>query len=244
VSTVPTLNTFFYGGVDAPHWTGVASDGTGAVAVSAEGSVAVWAAITDWSLGFVTRTGLIQSFSAVAYGGGKYVAVSSGSSKCAYSSDGGWTWSEGTMPRSADWAKVGYGSVNGTSYFIAIARGSGTFAYSTDGVTWYSANMPSSQDWNQLVYGGTSTKFVALANNTSVAAYIPTTAVLTPGSSPWTTIALPGAANWSDIRWNATAGAMRAVGYYYGYYLTSADGITWTQTALSAASRGGGCGTT
>lgn len=62
-------------------------------------------------------------WSSVCYGDGKFVAVLSGSSIAAYSTDG-ITWTETTLPGSRSWTSVCYG--NGV--FVAIAT-DGTTAY-------------------------------------------------------------------------------------------------------------------
>ena len=100
----------------------------------------------------------------VTYGNGKFVAVVSNSNTAAYSTDG-ITWTETTMPSSANWYSVTYGD----GKFVAVASNSSTAAYSTDGITWTETTMPSSANWYSVTYG--DGKFVAVANNSSTAAY-------------------------------------------------------------------------
>lgn len=76
-----------------------------------------------------------QYWSAVCYGGGKFVAIASTTNIAAYSADGV-TWTETTLPSQATWNCVCYG--NGK--FIATC-GNG-MAYSADGINWTKINCP------------------------------------------------------------------------------------------------------
>lgn len=103
----------------------------------------------------------------LAYGNGKFVAVTYGYDIAAYSSDG-ITWEQSTLPISANWTKVVYG--NGK--FVAIPYGSSSniVAYSTDGITWEQSTLPvRNNSWKGLAFG--NGKFVIIAASTQVAMY-------------------------------------------------------------------------
>ena len=104
------------------------------------------------------------SWSSIAYGNGKFVAVTGNSDTAAYSTDG-IIWVAVTLPSSASWSSVAYG--NGK--FVAVASRSDAAAYSTDGVTWTAVTLPSSASWSSVAYG--NRKFVAVASRSDAAAY-------------------------------------------------------------------------
>lgn len=79
-----------------------------------------------------------------------YIAVASGGTVSAYSTDGGLTWtSMGALPGSVDWRSVTYGN----SSFFAVARGTTQAAISTNGTSWTSVTLPISDNWNHTIYG-------------------------------------------------------------------------------------------
>jgi hypothetical protein len=88
---------------------------------------------TDFGNTWVTGTGLTTSASwtGLCYGAGKFVAVASGGTSAALSTNGT-SWSITTLPASEDWSDVAYG--NGV--FVAISSTVGKPAFSTDGQTW------------------------------------------------------------------------------------------------------------
>ena len=155
----------------------------------------------------------------VAYGDGKFVAVSwdsAGSDKAAYSTDG-INWTASTMPSSAQWYSVTYGD----GKFVAVARYSGKAAYSTDGINWTASTMPSSETWWSITYG--NGKFVAVTYISNKAAYS------TDGIN-WTASTLPSSASWEvtygDGKFVAVAGSSSAY---------STDGINWTASTLPSS---------
>ena len=99
----------------------------------------------------------------VAYGDGKFVAVSYGSNKSAYSTDG-IIWTEATLPAILYWHSVAYGG----GKFVVVSN-STIAAYSTDGIVWKSATLPAALNWRDVTYG--DGKFVATANTSNKVAY-------------------------------------------------------------------------
>lgn len=100
----------------------------------------------------------------MAYGSGKYVALCYGSNTGAYYTWGG-SWTEITLPSTANWLKIVYGGER----FVAIATGSNKALWSDNVITWHEAELPFSGNWNALAYG--DGKYVALAKGSDKVAY-------------------------------------------------------------------------
>jgi len=93
-----------------------------------------------------------SNWSSIAYGKGKFVAIASGTNSFAYSTDGGATWTAGSLPNVGTnlWASVAYGN----NRFVAVSATSGTTAaYSLDGITWTSATLSVSAAYSSVRYG-------------------------------------------------------------------------------------------
>ena len=86
-------------------------------------------------------------------------------------------------------------------------------------------SLPTSADWYFITYG--AGKFVAVARNSNIAAY------LTDGSN-WTQTTLPNSSNW----WSVTYGDGKFVTVARNSNIAaySTDGINWTQTTLPNSS--------
>jgi len=129
----------------------------------------------------------------VAALGGVYVAVRSGSTACARSTDGS-TWTAGgNLPSSASWKSVAAGTISFTNYFVAVATGPSTAAaYSTDGgLTWTSATLPASANWSSITFG--DNRFVAVASGGTASAYS------TDGINWVSGGALSTSTTWTDV---------------------------------------------
>jgi hypothetical protein len=116
----------------------------------------------DWT---TTAMPSIESWSAVTYGDGKFVAVAQGTSNAAYS-ENGIDWDSSTIVSldSSDhvWVDITYGA----GQFVAIANSIDAVAYSDDGITWAGTDISistTSNDWVGIAYG--NGKFVAVASN-------------------------------------------------------------------------------
>jgi hypothetical protein len=115
-----------------------------------------------------------------------FVAIASGGSTAASSSDG-ITWTARILPgSSASWTSVAWG--NGR--FVAIASGGAVAAYSLDGMTWYLSSLPASTTWTSVGYG--QGLFFAVASGTLSAA-------TTTDGLTWTSRSLTTSASWSAI---------------------------------------------
>lgn len=154
----------------------------------------------------------------LAYGGGRFVALPSGT-RAAYSDDGiSWVAATNTIANT-QW----YASTYGANRFVSLSIG-GTATYSNDGATWTSASI-ASRPWQSVVYGGV--RFVAVASdNASSGAY-------SSNGTSWTTFTLPGLVSQVP----GLTAQYRAVAYGNGRFVAiggtttsssySNDGITW-----------------
>ena len=118
---------------------------------------------------------------AAAYGNGVFVAVASGGTAAASSTDG-ITWTARTLPSSANWRSVAYG--NGT--FVAVASGGSIAATSPDGITWTARTTPTA-NWLSITFGGSL--FYAVGNSSTIAA-------TSHDGVNWTARTLPSSASW------------------------------------------------
>ncbi len=152
----------------------------------------------------------------VAYGNGKFVAIATGTSTSAYSSNYGSTWSAGSSLPSATWTGLTYG--NGR--FVAVASGGTTAAYSTNGTSWTSSTLPSSTAWSDVAFG--SGLFVAISSTSANTAY-------SRDGVTWLESNLPITA--SKLAYGQ--GVFVAVDSASGTAYTSEDGANWTEQTVT-----------
>ena len=190
------------GAASASAWTaGGVLPGTswGGIAFGIITGTPIWLAVGGTSAGATTNDGTTWttvtapllgagSYSSVAFGNGKFIAVQNGGTATAIF-DGN-TWSVGgSLPASANWSSITYG--NGR--FVAVASGSTNVAYSVDnGTTWTAANvgLPSAATWSRVRYG--QGLFFAIASGGTAAA-------TSADGIVWTSRTMPASSNWSDI---------------------------------------------
>ena len=164
------------------------------------------------------------SWTDIAHGDSKFMAIKSGSNQPAISLDNGETWTNtvGTLPTSTTWTSVAYGG----GRWVAIASGGTNVAYTDDdGETWTAGTGLASSNWNSVTWG--NNRFVAVSATTgTVAAYS-----IDYGAT-WTASTLPSSAAWSHIEYGQ--GVFLAVSDGTGA-ATSEDGIVWTARTAPAA---------
>lgn len=168
-----------------------------------------------WSLGTID----IGTWWSVAYGAGKFVAVTYNNSRISYSTNG-ITWTDAfALPSTLSWISIVYGG----GVFVAIAQGFSMSAYSTDGITWTAGSMPSSASWSSLTYG--DNKFVAVASASSVSAYS-TNGII------WSVANMPAQSSWTSVSYGNGRFVALSLGSTISAYST--NGISWTQgTAIN-----------
>jgi hypothetical protein len=164
----------------------------------------------------------IQS-NCIAYGGGKFVILSSSTGYFAYSSDGN-NWTTGIGPNQ-EWTAIAYG--NGR--FVGVsASGTNRSMWSTNGSTWNEVSIVSGDDvaWSSIAYG--DNKFVAVARSGNTFSRV---AYSTDGTS-WTFVSNPtiDEAGLKSITYGD--GRFVAVSLDYKLSVYSSDGINWTSSTL------------
>ena len=201
----------------ANHLVAIAGSGTTGTSYSVDGGV-------TWAGGGALPAG---SYSAIAYGNGRWVAIATGSSVNAFSTNGGVTWTAGgtgTALTSATWTGIAYGG----GKFVAVASGGTTSAYSTDGgVNWIAATGLASSNWQSISWG--NNRFVAVSNTSG------TTAAYSLNGITWTASTLPATAQWTRISYGQ--GVFLAVSQST-QAASSEDGINWTSRTTSTAANG------
>ncbi|MDR1971583.1 MAG: hypothetical protein LBQ46_06640 [Treponema sp.] len=138
----------------------------------------------------------------VTYGNGMFVAIAirdnvgaSSSNKAAYSYDG-INWTGTTLP-DAGWETVVYGAGKFVALSYSDDDSPNKAAYSTNGITWTEMPPPLSAayDWYNVTYGNDGNgggRFVAIAQNSSTAAW-------SNDGATWTAATLPGITGWRGL---------------------------------------------
>jgi hypothetical protein len=103
---------------------------------------------TSYGASWTAGTGLTTTavWTGLTFGLGKFVAVASGGTVAAYSSNGA-SWTSATLPSSTTWSDVAFGD----GMFVAVSSTSANPAYSPDGITWSQSNLPITAD--KVAYG-------------------------------------------------------------------------------------------
>jgi len=128
----------------------------------------------------------------VAALGGTFVAVRSGATATQRSTNGQ-TWAAGgALDSTASWISVAAGRVSGVDYFVVIASGSTSAAWSVNsGQSWTAAALPSGANWSKVTYG--DGVFVAVSTGGTAAAYS------TDGGANWSASTLPSSGTWTGV---------------------------------------------
>ena len=245
---LPASGTTAARSVDGQTWTSVTLPTAGNWSVTANGlvgsqyyQVALASGATNglYSINGGTTwtavTGLAASstWTDMAYGNGRFIAVANNSA-VPFISTTGTTWAVGgSMGATTTWTGIAYGGANGTngSVFVAVASGGTSAVWSTNGNTWTAAVLPVSANWSGVAWG--NGRFVAIS----------TTASSTGG--------YVGAYSFDGITWRAcnvdNAVAWNKISYGQGVFMvtsttsttkiaTSEDGINWKSQTLGTAS--------
>lgn len=170
------------------------------------------ARITFTAPGFAsTQSSLPASsqWSSVAWGAGKFIAVSANSTSTAISTDGV-TWTEGTALPSAV-RSITYGG----GKFVAVGTGNSAY-YSTTGASWSTGTLPSSETWYSVAHGNGG--YVAVARGGI------NTGAFSADGVTWSSITLPYTTDWSSVTYGA--GKYVALSDFGAAY--SSNGTSWT----------------
>jgi hypothetical protein len=177
-----------------------------------------------------------REWNGVAYGNGRFVAISEDlTSNSAYSSDG-ITWTASALPAGKYWKSITFG--NGLFVVIAGTSYDGqAVATSPDGITWTSRTLRDA-GWMSIIYGGGV--FAAVANGSDPA--------YSSDGITWTTKAM------AEIQFGhgPNIGSYQSLAYGNGGFLAydgvnervahSTDGINWYQSVINGAIAAGGQG--
>ena len=151
-------------------------------------------------------------WTSIAYGDGKYIAISSGNNKVAISTDA-ISWTEHPVP-TGNYSLIAYG--NGKF----VVAGYGKIIYSVNGINWTEVELAPGDYWGALTYGE-GKGFVALA--TGKAAY-------SADGITWSVNTLPITGYWYGFTYGN--GRYVAVGWESNNAIYSTDGINWTISTL------------
>lgn len=158
------------------------------------------------------------SWSRIAYGNGRFVAIiSSATNKCATSTDGS-TWTQRTMASSQTWKDVAFGA----GVFVAMAGSGGavnTAATSPDGITWTTRSMPGAYDWSAVTYA--NGKFYCLGGGKC--------ATSTDGIT-WSMVTIAYDKGWDQLVYGN--GILIATNESDKIYTSSDEGVTWVERSL------------
>lgn len=201
------------------NWT---FTGTGAggyfIAIPNSGTTTMYSTNgTTWAAGGGTVALASASWTALAYGNYRWVAVSNGTATS--TTVDGQTWTAGSIT-SGNWTAVVYGTAAG---FMAVASGTNTAYFSATGTSWgaTTANLPVTASWSGIAYG--SGVYAAIASGGTRAAYT------ADGGATWTASTLPATSTWTAI----TYGRNRFVAISTtGSVAVSSDGITWVASPI------------
>jgi type II secretory pathway pseudopilin PulG len=208
-------------------WRDVAPGGTASNVSAAAAAAAIAAAAGTGSLWTSRTAASAQSWVAVAYGDGRYVAV--GNNAVMTSTDG-ITWTSGTPATSDEWWGVAYGN----SIWVAVSY-NGTVMTSTNGTAWTQRFPPAGNEYFGVTYG--NGLFVAVGETATGS---PNNQIITsPDGINWTVRSSPVIIRWHSVAYgNNLFVAVARDGTATNRVMTSTDGITWTsQTSVSGAWR-------
>ena len=161
----------------------------------------------------------------VAFGAGKFVAVSSDVTTVRISNDGE-NWDQTGILTTTGFTAIAYGK----NRFVAIKSGTNVTNHATSTTvtgTWTAETLPSSSLWNSIAYG--NNRFVAVSSTSgTIAAY-------SLDGITWVASTLPATASWTKVTYGQ--GVFLAVSTTTAA-ATSPDGVTWTTRTTSTAASG------
>ena len=186
---------------------------------------------TAWATGTLSS---VANWNSIGYGNSKYVAVSAGPLNVAYSTNGGLTWTAGTIPLGSDDGRcVAYG---GGVWVIPYA-GANDVATSTDGITFtFQTNVLTvARDWSAITYGN---GYFVMVQTTGT-----TTAQYSTNGTTWSAGVLPSADEWTSVAYGNISGTNYFVAVSGGTTNSTAgassvdNGATWTARTLPTSTR-------
>ena len=185
--------------------------GSDATAYSDDGGV-------TWTAGGNLPTS--GTWNKVAYGGGRWIAIKTGSTDTAVSDDGVNWLAGGALPSATTWTDITFGA----NKWVAVASGGVAAASSVNaGGTWLLRTLPTTNNWSSVTFG--NNRFVAVSSTSG------TVAAISLNGFDWTQTVITSAAYQS-----VTYG--QGIFFAVGTGTTSAsseDGIVWTSRTISTS---------
>ena len=210
-------------GVDSlsgnPLWIAVANNGNNNRLIKSSNGI-------NWQNGSTSSVVGTKNWTCLAYGNGRFVALS-GSSQGMYSTDGN-TWVLSSLPTGLAYRNVAFGGATGEEKFVGVSNNSG-IVYSTNGSSWTRVSpVATGRDWQDVCWG--NDKWVAVSyGGTNRVAY-------SSDGSSWTDVTTLGAldsASWQTVTYGPSGFvAIAATGS--PHVMTSPDGVTWTAGLLES----------
>jgi hypothetical protein len=196
------------------------------VAVGAKGKIATspdgitWTAVSTNVFSYNENGNTYtENIQAIAYGGGKFVAISSSNGIFAYSSDGtNWTAVVDTTLASTFKQRKLDGITYGNGKFV-VNSSFGKVVYSSDGINWTIEDDERFWNIDAIIWGGD--KFVAVGSNNAI--------MYSSDGIDWTTVVPDKTFTDYAGRASVAYGNGKFVALSYdGKMATSPDGINWT----------------
>ena len=159
------------------------------------------------------------SYTSMAYGNNYWIAFPNGNATAAGSSDG-LTWTNITLPFTANWSGV----AQGNGYWIGIASGTANAVRSVSGLGWRTISLGSSTSWSQVAYG--NGVFVVIANSGSCV-------YSNNFGNTWSAGSGLTTSTFTDIAYGN--GIFVAIASGGTYAATSTNGVVWATRTLPAS---------
>lgn len=217
------------------NWSAICASTTRFVAIASGSTNAAYSdnGTTTWNSSTLPAS---ASWSAINFGNSLFLAVARDSNIAATSSDG-ITWTQRTLPYTADWCDVAWSPSLGV--WIAIAEDGGAPpCYSSDGITWYSKEMPRFMRFERLYSTGADT-MVAFGYQPGGGVWAKTT----DAGRTWkyykkymATTGFYNSPTGNTVEWvnnRFVAAYVNNTGGLYVYHST--DAINWTSATISTA---------
>ena len=203
----------------------------------------------------------VAGWSAVAWSGTTFCAISNPYSDVIAVSPDGINWTAATLPMAISWTGIGWTG----KYFLAVSSGTTYAATSPDGITWTPLTLLGNANWTLCALGNNGVFCFLAAGNGSAqvttdhgttftgattpsdnwssfiftgkefwaVALNSSNAMSSPDGLTWTSHTLPVTANWCSIVWDGNVLCAMISGSQTVY--TSPDGTVWTPRSIPVA---------
>ena len=163
-----------------------------------------------------------NSWTAVTYGNGLFVAVSSNGTNRVMTSPDGITWTARTAAQANSWTAVTYGN----GLFVAVSSdGTNQVMTSPDGITWTARTPAATPGWSSIMYG--NGKFLAASLDSMSGGMYSTDGI-----------------TWATTNYGVSGNVFRSIAFGRGVFVvaggqltsgsffSTSDAITWTRRTV------------